>query len=313
MSRKNTKTKPLAPLCIASSSLGIASFGERFAIRGFGGPMYRYSGALPVAALLVGLASGSNALAAQLAPPVAEYAGAVLWYGDATFFESAQSYDTGATIALNGNLARPGFIVELFGGLDFYNYASDVPGGKVDATSPSFYSRVGYQWFMGNLRMETTMGYNYVRLNLDPGDPENPQRGTTQGFIVGGELETNEAKPVYFDAAGEYSTVFNTYWSRARLGYKLGNFIVGPEGIFQGDQTFNSQQYGGFLSFPIKLWRDQELGVSLSGGYTLSQSVGQNGGGVAAGGVDNPDGLTFGSPTGSGNTPYGTVSISMSF
>jgi Cellulose biosynthesis protein BcsS len=262
-----------------------------------------------VGAALLSFVTGPDAFAAQGAPPAAEYAGGVLIYSDVDFLKDATTIDSGATIALNGNLARQGFIVELYAGLSLYSYLnSDVPGGKVDANAPEFYGRVGYQWFMGNLRFETTIGDDVQRLNLDPSDPTNPQRGTKNGFMVAGELETNDAKPVYLDVTGEFSTANDAYWSRARLGYNLGgDFILGPEGLFIGDDTYNSQRVGGFLSFPIKLSDKSSLGVSLSGGYSYFQSVpGQNTGGPTG---DN----SFGGASGSGNSSYGAIAISTNF
>jgi hypothetical protein len=90
---------------------------------------------LPALAVLVApIIFGANAFAAQGAPPTADYQGPVLIYTDASFLDGATTIDTGATIALNGDLARKGFIVELYAGLNLYDYLnSDVAGGKVDA------------------------------------------------------------------------------------------------------------------------------------------------------------------------------------
>ena len=161
---------------------------------------------VPPVAILLSLLSSCAALAAEGAPPVAEYEGPLLVYSDASFLRDATTIDSGATIALNGDLGRRGYIVELYAGLSLYNYRnSDVPGGKVDANAPEFYARIGYQWFLGNLRFETTIGDDFQRTNLNPDDPSNPTAGTENGFMVGAELETNEPKPIYLDVIGEFS------------------------------------------------------------------------------------------------------------
>jgi len=267
------------------------------------------SAGVPPVAFVLALLTSSSVFSAEGAPPAADYQGPLLVYADASFLRDATTIDSGATIALNGDLARKGFIVELYAGLNLYNYRnSDVPGGKVDANVPEFYARIGYQWFMGNLRFETTIGDDFQQTNLNPDDPSNPTRGAENGFMVAAELETNEPKPIYFDLTGEFSTANDSYWSRARTGYKFGDIIVGPEGIFLGDITFNSQRVGGFFTFPLKFANNRSLGISLSGGYSFFEPAdGRNGGGDP-GGAQN-----FGGASGSGNSPYGAVAFSTNF
>lgn len=215
---------------------------------------------------------------------------------------------SGALIALNGNLSRPGFVVRAFISAGDYDYRNgDVPGGEVDADAFAGDLMIGYQGFLGqNLGWNVLIGADLLDNDLNPEDPSNPVSGSEAGFKVAGAVEIQDPKPIFWGLEGEYSTAYQTYWSRARMGYKLGKFVIGPEGVFLGDETYDTQRVGGFVNFPLRLTSNFEPEFSISGGYGFVTSEDTN----ASDGT-GPQG--FGGLGGGNNGGYLTVSAGVDF
>jgi hypothetical protein len=100
----------------------------------------------------------------------------------------------------------------------------------------------------GNTDSGLYIGVDYQHYNPHPDDPTDEVRGTEWDFKIAADVETlrNES-PIYFSVAGEYSTSFQTYWARARIGRTLKGFIFGPEGVALGNVGFDAQRIGGFF------------------------------------------------------------------
>ena len=213
---------------------------------------------------------------------------------DAHFFES------GAIVALNRDLSRAGFVVYLSGGTGDYEYdSSTAPGGTVDADLTILDALLGYQVFTANTRFAAYAGVDWQDHDLTPKDPSNPVSGSEAGFIVRGEIETLEASPFYLSLEGFYSTAYDTYWARVRPGYRFGNTIIGPEGVFSGvdESDYNAQRLGGFVSLPIEIKTNVAFYVTAAAGY---EWVDQGGG-------------EFGGIGGSNDSAYGTLTVATSF
>src|SRR5262249_4977783 len=140
------------------------------------------------------------------------------------------------------------------------------------------------------------IGADYHNYTNHPSEPTDKPRGTEWGFKVVGEVEGDrEKKPYYYSLNGEYSTSFNSYWTRGRVGVNLHGYTFGPEGIAEGDVGFDAQRVGGFLIFDWKLFPKMsplEVGLDL-GHQFVSRSSGAAVGGVTTGGVGGGEG-TYG-------------------
>ena len=182
------------------------------------------------------------------------------------FVEDSNFFYAGFIAAANGDLARPGFLIQGFGGFGDYEYRnSGVPGGTVNADLTELSGLLGYQLFAGTVRFRAFAGVDWQDNDLSPPDPANPVSGSDTNFVTTGNITTVGPGLYYFDLFGSYAVTNQTYWSRARIGYKFGHLTAGPEGAFYGNENFNSQRVGGFLKFP--LW--SRMDVTVAGGFNF--------------------------------------------
>ncbi|HEU0058324.1 MAG TPA: cellulose biosynthesis protein BcsS [Hyphomicrobiaceae bacterium] len=207
--------------------------------------------------------------------------------------DSRYWYD-GITVALNGDMGRDGFFVRAYGARgDFDRNPGDGRQWQADFG-------LGYMFTRRQIGYEIYVGADYENVRLSPDDPTAQVRGTEWGFKVGASIETDNDLPYYFSLDGNYSTAFNTYWTRARAGLHRGRFTFGPEFIALGDQDFDAQRVGGFVRFDVKLPSFRPVEVTLSAGHQFvsgSNSNGDDGGGGIGGGEGT----------------YGLVNFSVSF
>ncbi|HEU0160238.1 MAG TPA: cellulose biosynthesis protein BcsS, partial [Hyphomicrobiaceae bacterium] len=103
-------------------------------------------------------------------------------------------------------------------------------------------------------------------------------------------IETEKELPYYFALEGNYSTAFNSYWARARVGWHRGRFIFGPEASVVGDEDFDAQRVGGFVRFDLPLAPFRPIEVTLSAGHQFVSGNNNNG---ATGGIGGSEG-TYG-------------------
>lgn len=212
------------------------------------------------------------------------------------WFASTELY-----VSLNGDWSRPGFLLHAYIGSGEYEYRTeDVPGGRVDGVPISADLMIGYYGAIREVAYwNVLVGVGIEDNELDPNDPSNPVRGSEVGFKVAGEIEADEELSLYYHLEGDYTTAYDTYWSRARLGYNFGKVITGPEGTFFGDETYDSQRVGGFLRFRLPFSSSLQPIAILAGGYEFVDS-GEGGGG-------------FGGIGGSEDGAYGTASLQFDF
>ena len=248
----------------------------------------------------------------QYAPPISpliapdEKTAVSTYYGFDVTEESFYGF-AGALAALNGDLGRPGFVFRTFVAVGDYDYRSeDVPGGEVDADAFDGDLMIGYQGNLArNVGWSALIGVNYIDNHLDPSDPSNPVRGSEVGFKVAGAVEIQDPRPFFWGLEGAYSTAYETYWSRARVGYKVfGNVVIGPEGVFMGDITYDTQRIGGFVSFPFRLTSTLTPSINVASGYGFVTNKDTDSG---------TDQQGFGGLGGGADGPYLTVSLGLSF
>ncbi len=270
--------------------------------------------ALPVAALVLSAIGSGDALAEvgtygtnTTSPTDDGISYAVPYAGVDSIVDSTFAY-TGGIIALQPRPnAKSNILIQGFAGRGEFNYPSTLStDGEVDGVLTWLRGTVGYQTSAGNIRLTGHVGIDYQDYELSPNDPGNPVNGPETGLFVSGDVETNNPKPFFFSAMGQYSTAYEWYWSRVRPGFALGQgdyafqkVIFGPEGIFFGNIGFDAQRFGGFLSFPVKLGKTP-LSITFSGGYQWIG--GDDEGGEIVGGIGGVE-----------NTPYGSFNINALF
>ena len=169
------------------------------------------------------------------------------WSSDASYFYS------GALYALNRDLGRDGIVLRGFAGVPMFEYDADVQGGIVDGDGVQADIMVGYMWHREHVTFIGYVGVDYQDYDLTPDDPFSKVNGSEVGFKTAADLTSAYDSPLYFNLHGSYSTAFNTYWTRGRAGYNAGRFVVGPEVIAMGSDSFDAQRVGGFATLRFEL------------------------------------------------------------
>ena len=153
--------------------------------------------------------------------------------------EGARYAFAGMVLALNNDISRDGWALRLYGSrVDFDLDPGDGRGWQGDVM-------LGYRFVRKHMYGGIYVGGDYQNYRLSPDDPTAKVRGTEVGVKVAAELATSKELPYYFALNGNYSTAFDVYWARARVGLIRGGVTFGPEGIVFADQEFNAQRWGG--------------------------------------------------------------------
>jgi hypothetical protein len=214
-----------------------------------------------------------------------------VWFGGYDFVKGSSYYFDGLIVALNGDLSRDGFALRAYGSrVDYDLDPGDGRGYQGDLM-------LGYLFTRGQLSGGVFVGVDYQDYKLKPDDPTAQVRGTEVGFAVAANLDGSREGPFYFSLNGKYSTAFESYWGRARVGLNRGRFTFGPEAIAFGDVEFDAQRLGGFLTFDVKLIPRMPLEVTLSAGHQYVSGSGGGGGINSVGGGEGTYGLLVVSTT----------------
>ncbi len=170
--------------------------------------------------------------------------------------DSAYVY-AGAIHAFRG-LGVDGPALKVFVGGGEFDYDTDAsgayPGGNVDADSRAADLMIGYRKHTGNLQLGIYAGVNYQDVDQDlikAGGTKTDADvdGSETGFKVGFEVNRSAAQGPYVDVRGNYSTAYDTYWTRGRVGWKVGSVTIGPEVAFMGNDDFDQERAGVFFLF----------------------------------------------------------------
>ena len=200
---------------------------------------------------------------------------------------------SGIIVALNGDMGRDGYFVRAYGALgDFDLNPGDGRQWQGDVA-------LGYMFSRSSIDYEIYAGVDYQNVRLRPDDPTAEVRGTEWGFKVGAGIETEKELPYYFRIEGNYSTSFNSYWARARVGLHRGRFTFGPEASVVGDEDFDAQRVGGFVTFDLKLPQFRPTEITLSVGHQFVSGSSNN--------TDGNGGI------GGGEGTYGLINWSVTF
>ena len=172
----------------------------------------------------------------------------------------------GGVNALNGNLDSNGWLARGVFGYGEYDYSTTAVPGNVDVDQVSLQAGLGYQWLQNNTRLSLYLSLDYQDHDHSPEDVLNSVRDDETGGAVQAELETGNGQ-WHLGLIGSYSTAYDTYWTRTRVGYMVNGATVGPEVILSGNEEYDEERYGLFVSFPYSV----STSINLSGGYAETE------------------------------------------
>jgi hypothetical protein len=157
----------------------------------------------------------------------------------------------GAISALNGDFARDGVLLRGLGVYGTYEYLADT--GNIHGRYSLFDAMIGYQFVRPGFRIAGYVGAEHQNHDLSPFDPTNRVVGGEFGFKVAGDVTLGPTKkdPLFLNLMGSYSSAFDTYWSRLRIGYKVDSFTFGPEGLLSGNEGNDARRIGGFVQMRV--------------------------------------------------------------
>src|SRR5215831_3448003 len=142
----------------------------------------------------------------------------------------------GAITALNGDFGRDGVLLRGLAAYGTYDYQATV--GDVHGRYWLFDEMIGYQIIRPGIRIAGYIGAEEQSHKLSPFDPANRVVGTETGFKVAGDLTLGHNQPLFLNLAGSYSTDFDTYWSRLRVGNEGSNaWCIGGFAQMRIDKT----------------------------------------------------------------------------
>jgi cellulose biosynthesis protein BcsS len=200
---------------------------------------------------------------------------------------TANGFYLGTVAAVNGDFGRDGVLVRALGVYGTYNYDASV--GHVEGKYSLFDGMVGYQILRPGIRVAGYIGAEYQDHRLSPHDPNNPVVGGEAGFKVAGDITLGHGQPLFMILSGSYSTAFDTYWSRLRIGYTVDKITFGPEGWWSGKENSEEKRVGAFVGTKVA---GTPIEITASGGYHFNDK-----GGIFA----NKDGA------------YGSLNVGVSF
>lgn len=177
---------------------------------------------------------------------------------------------SGLTASIGGSLYENGWRLRLAGGHGGYSYSSRP--WDADAQTPVTVSYdgsmtfadalAGYQQQLGALTLKVFGGAAMQHNTVTPVDPNSTTRGTRWGAKGAVEAWLDIGTRTFAQLDLSYATVYDTYGSRLRLGYKLTpQFSIGPEAGLHGSIDYDHGRAGAFVRY------ESEMGeISISGG-----------------------------------------------
>jgi len=212
----------------------------------------------------------------------------IVGYSGVDIAKDSHYFYTGALVALNRDLSKSGFVLQAFSGYGSYEYANpSVPGGRVDGDGVQLSAMLGYMFVGQAATLALYAGVDHQNYDLTPNDPSNRVSGSETGVRIGGDLRTT-GNYHYASLEGYYSTAFESYWARARVGAKVDRFTFGPEGVMLGSEGYDARRLGGFVMTKLNLSPNVSSELTFNAGYQFVDQgqFSSNGGEGAYGGMN---------------------------
>lgn len=173
-------------------------------------------------------------------------------------------YYLGGIYALNKDINKTGVTLKAQVALGNYDYrTSGLVDNSVTGKQDRVNLAVGYQWIQDGLLAAAYIGADAQDHNLNPRDPKSDVDGDADGVQTQIEVETLSPSSPYLAFMGNYSTAFETYWTRARGGISRGDTKFGLELVGTGDASHRTEKAGIFTLLPLS----PETRMDFSLGY----------------------------------------------
>ena len=185
-------------------------------------------------------------------------------YGGVDITEKSTATFIGGTKALDGNIFTNGFMVtgSLTGAQYEYN-TSSVIDNKVDGDLTAINALIGYQWVKKGHSVAFYTGLDYQDHSLSPDDPISKVKGDKTGAIIQLEV-TKFSSPVDASFIAKASSTYDTYWTRGRLGHKVGKGKMGVELTASGNDSYDNERYGLYATLPVSAKTGLDFAVGSS-------------------------------------------------
>jgi hypothetical protein len=153
-----------------------------------------------------------------------------------------------------GGLDESGLRFWLLGGAGFYRYPTD--NEKIRGTFWNTDALVGYSIERDYLSVAFYVGLNAEAHQLSVPDPENPVQGAQVGVKFRTHAWYNPTPMTLFFGEGEYSTVFETYYTSGKYGYSVTGgkgsedkqLYVGPQITLLGNERYQEWRIGAHVT-----------------------------------------------------------------
>jgi hypothetical protein len=226
----------------------------------------------PAAVLLAGLPFATLAHAADVVPeaePV-DTNSTALWIGIAGQ-EDSYAVHAGGVWAANGDLDSSGLLFR--GQVVYVDWEFDPDDGEDgDGEIARVNGSIGFGFAGDGVAASIFAGVDYQDVDVDPGS--DTDLDSEIGLIVTARLATNGDTNVPMSLEGNYSTANDTYWARARIGYRFDWLSIGPEVIALGDNGLDAYRIGGYAALNVS----DGVIVELNGGYHDANGSANNNG-----------------------------------
>ena len=185
----------------------------------------------------------------------------------------SQFASVAATIAPVGNLNTSGPRIRLEGLAGTYKFDAANGAGRITGEQYGGALLAGYQWTSPRSTLSAFGGVDLRDSNFSGVATGLPQAGLREGFKGVVEYYANPSDHSMLFAYAAYSTIYNAYYARAKLGVlQVAQAYIGPEVAFLGDDFYRQWRIGAHLT-------GYQLGAfqfGLSAGY-LSDKDGKGG------------------------------------
>jgi outer membrane immunogenic protein len=177
----------------------------------------------------------------------------------------------GTLIAPSKDLDTSGWRVWLVGESGGYLYYDK--GAAFHGIYESGEVLAGYGFEGDHYSINLLAGPNAINHMVSPYDPTNHVQGTDGGIKFRADAYLTPATGFMSYSEGEYSTAFQTYWAREKIGFDITNgqqIYVGPEITALGDERFSQWRVGAHIS-NMKIGK---MEIDLSAGFAGDSIVG---------------------------------------
>ncbi len=185
---------------------------------------------------------------------------------------------SGLTSSIGGSLRESGWRIRLSGGYGAYSYSSTRWTGSAvvvvpfDGTVTFADALIGYQQQWGALTLKMFAGAMAQHNSVTPIDIESRVHGSHVGAKGAVEAWLDIGTSAFAQLDLTYATIYDTYGSRLRLGYKVSpQFSVGPEAGLDGNVDYDSGRIGAFVRYD---GTRGEISVSAGGAGDRSEVTG---------------------------------------